>query len=224
MKIALIYIHVPHDPEHVDLACRFVATYNHFPPMGPHDTVVVCNGSPPTAFTKMLFASLPNLSFLDHDDSGWDIGAYQKAAREVPCDMMIFCGGSLHFVRPAWLHRMASAFIKQGPGLYGAMGNAGDLKVNVQPHIRTTGFWTCPQLFNAYPIRVTRQEQRYEFEHGKTCLTSWMLSQGKKVMVVTWNGEYVKEDWDRIPNGFHRGDQSALIVKDRLACPPYYAK
>jgi hypothetical protein len=41
-------------------------------------------------------------------------------------------------------------------------------------------------------------------------------------MVVTANGEYHWEDWDVIPNGFRQGDQSAILIRDRITDPPYY--
>lgn len=221
MKTTLVYVHLPHDPEHIDLAARFLSTYHANPPLYPHETLVVCNGAAPTASTQILFASL-NPSYLVHDDSGWDIGAYQKAAREWPCDLMVFFGGKTHFTRAGWLGRMVMAFQKHGDHLYGATANCGDQRVNVQPHIRTTGFWMSPALFNKYPIRVIDHTKRYEFEHGKTCLTTWIKQQGKKALMVTWDGEYVWPHWDSIHNGFHRGDQSGLLVRDRLTEPPYY--
>jgi hypothetical protein len=76
--------------------------------------------------------------------------------------------------------------------------------------------------FNRYPTQITRNEQRYAFEHGSDCLTSWMLRQAKPVLVVTWGGEFSVQICDGAPNGFHNGDQSNLLVGDRLSCPPYY--
>jgi hypothetical protein len=117
---------------------------------------------------------------------------------------------------------MAGAFQKHGNALYGSMGNAGDASVKVFPHIRTTGFWLSPTLFNAYPTVINKPEQRYPFEHGPNCLTEWVKSQGLKALIATWSGEYETGQWDSIPNGFHRGDQSALLTGDRVTDPPYY--
>lgn len=222
LHVAVVYIHVPGDPTHVGYAKRFVISYLEKPTRYPHDLVIVCNGSPPTAQTHELFAGVQPVRFVQHDDSGWDIGGYQKAAREVECDLMVFFGGAAYVPRSGWLERMVEAYLKHGPALYGAMGNRGDSRVNVYPHIRTTGFWLPRDLFNAYPIQVTRNEQRYEFEHGKTCLTEWIKAQGLKPWVVSWDGEYEWAEWDSFPNGFHRGDQSALLVRDRVSDPPYY--
>lgn len=221
IKVAVVYVHVPGDPHHIGLAQRFSIYFREQPPMYPHELIVVCNGSGPTAQTHQIFSGL-DARFIDHDDSGWDIGAYQKAASVVSADLMVFLGGTAYPQRSGWLARMVEAYQKHGVALYGCTANRGDGRVNVYPHIRTTGFWLPPSLMNQYPIRVSRQDQRYEFEHGRTCLTEWIKSQGLKAWVVSKDGEYEWEHWDLVPNGFHRGDQSGLLIRDRVTDPPFY--
>jgi hypothetical protein len=75
---------------------------------------------------------------------------------------------------------------------------------------------------NGYPHRITQPDKRYEFEHGKTCFANWIKAMGLKAWIVTWDNEYLWADWDDIPNGFHRGNQSALLCGDRLSEPPYH--
>jgi len=75
---------------------------------------------------------------------------------------------------------------------------------------------------NRYPLKVTQPHHRYAFEHGQGCLSQWAGQQGYPSWVVTWDMEYPEQSWDLIENGFHRGDQSNLIFKDRLCEPPYY--
>ena len=223
MKIAVVYV-CPLDAgeQHVTYALRFLQSYNANPPASDHISVIALNGTRLSSEVECLFSCLPNLKFIEHDDSGWDIGAYQRAAKEVPCDLMVFLGGSTYFKRAGWLQRMALSFQHRGRAIYGCMGNRGDAKVNVQPHIRTTGFWMPPDLMNNYPLRCTENSQRYGIEHGPECLTTWVTRQGLKAWVVTWNGDYLWAQSDEIENGFHRGNQSALLVGDRLTEPPYY--
>lgn len=186
-----------------------------------HDSIVVLNGGKRNSELACMFSPLKNLSFYEHDDSGWDIGAFQKVASEVSCDMMVFFGTSAWIKGPGWLDRMANAFQKHGDHLYGVMGNQG-MGTVVHPHIRTTGFWMSPSLLNSYHTRVTRVDQRYPFEHGQRCLTRHVWDLGRKAFVVTWGGEYEYPNWDSIPNGFHRGNQSALIIGDRISDPPFH--
>lgn len=224
MKVIVTYV-FPNTGAYDKFAQRFVADYQRFPPGEvDHAVVVVVNGGSIDKKCEDIFRPIQNCIFLPHDNSGFDIGAYQLASRTLGnlCDLMVFFGASTYLKGPNWLMRMAVSFQKHGPALFGVMGNQGDARVNVKPHIRTTGFWMPPSLFNKYPVTVAKPEQRFPFEHGENCLTSWVYAQGLKVFVVTWKGEYEWPNWDSIENGFHRGDQSALLAGDRISREPYY--
>lgn len=219
---SIVYIY-PAGEQFTEYALRFVKSYNEHPPAIDHESIIVLNAQPLTAEIECLFSSLRNVKFLVRDNSGYDIGGYQAAARQFPCDLMAFFGVSTYFKGPGWLLRMLQAKIKHGNALYGVMGNRGDNRVNVHPHIRTTGFWLSTALMNQHPMRVTRADQRYGYEHGKDGLTSWVYKSRLKVWVVGWSGEYEWKDWDIIPNGFHRGNQSDLLCGDHISEPPFFA-
>lgn len=223
MNIVLTYVYPrTGEPHHDEYAVRFLKSYVTNSTQLPHSVAVICNGGPPTSEIACMFSPCRNLILLQHDDSGWDNGAHQMAARTIPCDLMIFLGGNAWIKGKFWLERIVQAFDKHGTALYGAMGNNGDARYGCSPHIRTTGYWMPPQLMNEYPHRVTTPAQRYPFEHGPECLTTWVRNRGLKALVVTWTGEYEWPHWDEIPNGFHRGDQSNLIFGDRISDPPFY--
>lgn len=205
MKTTLIYIHLPHDPEHVDLAARFLSTYHANPPLYPHDTMIVCNGSAPTAHTQILFSSL-NPRFLVHDDSGFDIGAYQAAAKLVETDSMFCCGGPCYFRKAGWLQRIAQAWTRYGPGMYGTLSS-----YEIRPHFCTSGFAVPPSFIRSYP-RVVTKEERYNFEHGPTSLVYNVIGQGKPAILVTWDGEYTWPHWRTPPNIYCKGDQSNCLT------------
>ena len=225
MKAAIVYV-FPNTPDaqRTELAARFVCSYKAHPAEHDHDTIVVLNGSGGAGegFVGALFASLPNLRIIKHDNSGWDLGAFQFAARSHPCDLMMFFGVSAWFPKAGWMRRAVDATRVRGLAVYGSHGNQGN-GVNVWPHVRTTGWWVNPQLLNRYPVIVTDPGQRYPFEHGPTCFCQWAKSQGVLTWVVAWDGEYPIEHCDIIQNGFHRGDQGNLLFRDRLTDPPYYA-
>ena len=223
MKIVVVYIlPICAGEAYFDYALRFLESYHRFAPGADHDTVIVLNGGKASAEITCLFSLLPNCNFLEHDNSGHDIGGYQLAARMIPCDLMVFLGTSTYFKGIGWMRRILQSYERHGSALYGVMGNMGDKKVNVYPHIRTTGFWTSPKLMNEYPIKSISTPQRYEFEHGKNCLGEFVKRKGLRTWVVTWTGEYEWAQWDSIPNGFHRGNQSALLMGDHISEPPYY--
>lgn len=226
MKIEIVYVY-PLDGQQgfAPLALQFATSYLKNPPGHEHDTTIVCNGATATQPSRDLFNGMPNLSFIDHDNSGWDIGAFQMAARRSQAEMIVFFGAHTYFRRPNWLKRMQEVFSGYGDHLYGATGNQGDLRFNVHPHVRTTAFWCSPKLFAAYPHLVTTQGgggQRYEAEHGKDCLTNWVIRLGKDPWIVGWDAMFPVHTCDSMPNGYHQGTQENLLVGDRLTAPPYY--
>ena len=206
---------------YLDLALKFIESYKRFPAGTEHQMVVVCNGSPVTDEVQCLFGEIPNCAFLEHDNSGYDCGAFQRASREIPADMMVFFGATAYIKGAGWLARMDQAWKEYGDTLYGAMGNRGNSYYSVQPHIRSTGFWISTALFNQYPHRVTTPDGRYPFEHGQFCLTNWIKSKRRIPYVVSWDGVYSEPLWDSIPNGYHNGNQSNLLCGDRLTKVPY---
>lgn len=221
--ISVVYIYPANAGEkYTQYALRFIQSYNDNPPAVDHQTIVVLNAATVTTEIECMFSSLRNVTFLERDGSAMDIGGYQDAALRFPCDIMAFFGSSTYFKGPGWLLRMYQAYLKHGPALYGSMGNRGNSN-GVHPHLRTTGFWCAPSVVNEHPNRVTRNDQRYPYEHGPNCLTSWVKSQGLRPYVVTWDSEYLEPQWDEIQNGFHRGDQSALLCGDRLTENPFFA-
>lgn len=222
MKVALVYIYPSTlNGQTDDYVGRFLKSYVDNKTNIPHESIVVMNGGKPNSYFACMFSCLQNMSFFEHDDSGWDIGAFQHVAAEVPADLMVFIGTTAWIKGPYWLDRIVASFNKHGDHLYGVMGNQG--AGHIHPHIRTTGFWMRPGLLNGYHTRVTRQDQRYPFEHGQQCLTKYVWDLGRKAFVVSWTGEYEYPHWNSIPNGFHRGNQSNLIMGDRVSDPPYYA-
>ncbi len=229
MKIAIIYVH---PAGWFDPAMRFLNSYHNHPPMLEHETVVICNGGKADEETRFLFASLPSLTLLEHDNSGQDIGAFQLAAELVPADMMMFFGAHAYFRRPGWLYRAEEAFRTHGTdNLYGATGNQGDMRFNVFPHIRTTAFWCSPVLMNAFPWKISSDNlppsprgYRYEFEHGAHGLTTWVTQiLQRRAIVVSFSEHADVTQADSLFNCFQQGDQRNLLVGDRMTCPPYYS-
>jgi hypothetical protein len=209
-RIAVVYVYpVVGEPAHDASARRFVATYREFPPLQDHSLYVVFNGHAPSAENVALFDGL-QVQFYQHDNCGWDIGAFQMAARGIGCDIMVCLGANSHFKRAGWLKRMAEAVRSHGDGLYGASAS-----YERDPHIRTTAFWCDPMLIRAYPKRVRSFEDRYEFEASQVSLTRLAEHARLGCWLVTWEGVFAKDGWRAAPNTFRRGDQSNALVYDR---------
>ena len=219
MKTTVVYVYPNHS--YRELANWFVHSYNVCTAGREHDTLIVTQGCEPDNTMREMFGSLPGLRFLQHDNSGYDIGAFQKASRESSAEMMVFFGTTGYLKNRGWLTRAHEAVERHGDTLYGTMGHGG-AGPGIHPHIRTTGFWISPSLFNQYPSVIREPSQRYGFEHGSESLTTWILGMNLTPWVVTMDGEYEIPQWGQIKNGYQNGDQSNLLAGDRLTKPPYY--
>lgn len=203
-------------------AVRFLHSYHERPPGIEHDTVIVCNGSPPDDETRFLFGSLPNVEFLYHDNSGWDIGAHQMVAAIMPADMMVFFGANVYIRHSNWLKRSVEVFDKYGDDVYGYAGSGPDARANVWAHVRTECFFCSPSLMNKYPVRVTHNGLRYPFEHGENSFTQWALKDGRRAWIVSTESVYPLHYCDYIPGGYHNGNQETLLVGDRHSQHPFW--
>lgn len=224
IRAVVVYVFPVAVSEHyLEKAVLFLTTYAEYHPGMEHETIIACNGGEPTEEMKFMFqAAIPNCKFMVRGNSGHDLGAYMQAAKEnSSSDLMVFFGATTYLKGTGWLVRMVQSFVKHGPGLYGTMGNRGDSRVNVWPHIRTTGWWMPPSLFAQYPVEI-KTENRYMIEHGPNCITSWIKKKRLPALVVSWGGEYPEPMWDNVPGGFHRDQQQGLLCGDRLSQPPYY--
>jgi hypothetical protein len=221
-KIVYVYPIVGNG-QYLELALRFLKTYHNYPAGYPHESIVVCNGGEPNDEVRFMFGAMEDVRFIHHNNCGWDISAHQHAAWENPdADMMLFFGSSAYIKGAGWLARFVQAREKHGDTLYGTMGNRGAEHIGVYPHIRTTSFSMSSELMNRCPFRVTNSSQRYAFEHGEDCLTSWIRKIGKIPYVVSWSGVWRWEQWDSFPGGYHRHAQQDMIAGDKNSCPPYY--
>lgn len=222
LKVAVAYCHVPGDHTHTIWAKRFVDSWHVAPPHFEAELVVCCNGANPTPEIESMFQPLKPKWF-SHDDSGWDIGAYQAFSRTTDANMVVYLGGSSYFRKTGWLARMVEVFqYFEGVGLFGCCGHLGQETHGIYPHIRTTGFWCSPILMNTYPLRIQLQSQRYPFEHGVANLSKWAMAMGIPARIADASHCWDYPHWNDNPEGYHRGTQNDLLVGDRMTCPPMY--
>jgi len=192
------------------LVKRFVSNYKQLPPDYPHELHVICNGGEPTPEIKSLFSDLSPI-YHTHDNSGWDIGAFQKFAPLVNCNPILFLGTNTHFRRAGWLRRLVEVYKEIGPGLL-ATATSND----ICPHVRTNGFLCDPKLVTAAtPNKISTLKDRHHFEVGPTSLYSTARGQGLPCFLVTWDGVYPPERWREPVNIYRRGDQSNCLIYDR---------
>ncbi len=152
---------------------------------------------------------------------GWDLGGSQFAASHVTEDFMV-CGTSRHFAwKPGYLAKMRDAFDRYGDNLYAdgvsleACPLGGPTTEFPNAHTRGAFYGLTPKRFRQYPFLINTREKGFLAECGERSLARWFWHIGLRVIQVTWDGCYEKQSWPNVPNTFRRGDQSALLVKDK---------
>lgn len=210
--ITACYVHVPGDRAHEAMAHAYLTSIIKHPAGCDHHNLVICQKREPDPMFRGLFEQyLPNCSFFIHDDSGWDIGGYQSAARAVKTPIMLCLGGSATVRREGWMARMVEAWNKHGVGFYGSLSSN-----QCRPHFNTTGFWCDPGMLMDYHTKVVTQADRYEFEHGANSCWWGINKIGLPTKLVTWDGEYDWPDFRTPPNISCRGDQSNCLTYFRI--------
>jgi len=187
--------------QYYPLALRFAQTWLRFPPGSEdHTLYIIGNGGEVPMLARAPFAPIPGCQFREHDNTGWDIGAFQSASETIPGDLLVCLGAPVHFHHSGWLDRMVDSYLVHGPALYGCWAY-----LSPNWHVRTTAFWCPPELLNAYPYTIgSGRKSRYEFEHGGNSFTRFVLGAGFDCNLVTWDGVYPFDQWhDHNPGPDH---------------------
>lgn len=192
MNIAVVYVYpLVNVRTYFPLARRFASTYRQFPPGIDHTLYVYANGWRASDADRSAFGGL-RCQWRAHNNVGWDIGVFQRAAEEVECDFMVCLGAPAHFHRANWLDRLSEAYSENGIGLYGCACYGAPL------HVRTTVFATTPEIIQSYPWYVgSTQRSRYDFEHGPHSFTRHVMSLGMGCYMVTWDAVVPQPKWDQ---------------------------
>ena len=189
VTIALCYVYPNVLPgKYQPLARQFARTYLEHPPgITDHEIYVVVNGFPDNT-AQRLFEPLP-VKLLFHNNWAKDLGAFFTAAKSISCDLLVMCGSHVNFWKTGWLDQIASAFMRYGPAV------AGTFAMQVpEPHIRTTFWWTSPEILLSYPF-LEDGSHRYHFEHGKESIALWSEQRGFAPYQLTWQGAFAREHW-----------------------------
>jgi hypothetical protein len=206
-KIQIAYIAVTHGPKTAEFASRFVGSWLEHGPGADCELLVCSNGGPLKPEIALLFMPLDARFLPRENDAGWDVSAFQQAARQTGADMLVCMGESCYFWKSGWLQRMVEAWQHYGPGMYGFFATHA-----VRAHLNTSAFCIDPKLLARFPT-VASNGGRYEFEHGRRSFWLWVMQQRRPAVFVTWKGFYPPGEWRRSGNGLNSGDQSDLLVR-----------
>lgn len=215
MKIAVVFVRVNAKPQYRHGEQRLLDSYLKFKPDIAHDLVIIDRYSDSPD-------DIPGAKHLRYDLSGWDCGAWQFAGNNIDADLLVCFNSSCYITGPNWLKRFVEAVEKYGDGLYGPLTSN-----EIIPHVRTPCMIFQPQVIRDYPHKVQSRENTYQFESmgfpdGTPNFTQWVNQRGQVTKLVTWYGVYDMNEWRDPANIFRKGNQHALIVKDRH-CEAYEA-
>jgi hypothetical protein len=217
MKIAVVYNWVekatdaaPLPQGWTDILRRFVESYRAFYAGYAHDLYICVSGASLTQHSMAILAGT-HFKALRYNGGGWDIGAYQHAAKHLlDYDFVICLNSQAHVIKANWLLFFAQAFEKFGVGVYGASSS-----FETFPHIRTCCIAFPPRLILEYPLDARCRYDAELFEHSPRGFSPWAIEKGLPVCVVTQSGvDQLAESRNR-PNIFRRGSQGELLIHDR---------
>jgi hypothetical protein len=217
MKIAVVYNWVEKATDAIplpegwsDILSRFVESYRVFDAGYAHDLYICASGAPLAQYSTAILAGT-QFRVLRYNGGGWDIGAYQHAAKHLLDYNFVVCLNSQAYIRKAnWLRFFAEAFERFGAGVYGASSS-----FEISPHIRTCCIAFTPHLILDYPLDVRCRYDAGVFEHSPKGFSLWALEKGLPVCVVTQSGvDQLAESRNR-PDIFRRGSQGDLLIHDR---------
>lgn len=149
---------------------------------------------------------------MDHTDpTGRDIGAILGAAAQLRRDeLTLFVGSTCYPVATNWIDRLRHVWTSTRAGAVAPFAS-----LEVHPHLRTACFATLPRYLGVYPFAELCGGDYYRFEHGSDNFTLWLQSQGFRPQQVTRGKAVDVGDCRKVRNGFRRGNQSELLVRDR---------
>lgn len=215
MKVSVVFIRVTDKEQYRYGEARLLESYQKHDPYCKHELVIIDrHGDSPD--------DVPGAKHLRYDGGGWDCGAWQFAGRNIDTDLLVCFNSSCYITGNAWLRHFVEAAERFGDGLYGPLTSN-----EIIPHVRTPCMIFQPKVINDYPEQVNSREDTYRFESmgypsGVPNFTQWVRGKGLATMLVTWYGAYYITEWRNPANIFRKGNQHALIVKDRH-CEAYEA-
>lgn len=191
MNVAVFYCYpMMEQRTYYPLAVKFAESWRRFAAGAEHNLYIITNGPVAKNLEQRPFNGI-QCHWLNHNNCGWDIGAYLTAARTIASDLMVCLGAHITINKAGWLRVICDSYIENGPGLYGAWGMQ-----YPNWHIRTTGFWCPRELLVSYPFDVySTRKSRYAFEHGPNSLTAHVSSMGFPCLMVTTRGCFARQDW-----------------------------
>jgi len=225
MRIGVAFLARGFHPSWQHAFQRFVTSYKNFPTGIPHRLYVIYKGyhdAEHLAEGQSCFADLPHTE-IHTDDSGFDIGCYQRAARDMREELVCFLNTKSEVLCANWLRNLAKHLARPGVGLVGNTGSYESLHYKIptipqfpNPHIRTNAFLIRRTLFTGIAARfdIRTKTDGWMFESGPDGLSRQVVREGLQLLVVGRAGKaYESSSWPE-SNTYRTANAAPLIGDD----------
>ncbi len=228
MNIALLYPTPNESDEAWDtfrpFVKRFTDTLRYIDPEWPYEVYPIFN----TKWSEELVDLFDGIKHtpIHYPGSGFDIGATQFAAKQLPGNYFTISFSSrCYFHRAGWLKRMALAREGWGRALYCMSATRSPVF-----HSCSRGYGWDAIDFSNYPHLIETRSLGPFFEVGNELARywkwakpveggkpfwDWARSAGMPVKVVTFSGIYEPQQTIGMKNCFRNGDQSDILIWDK---------
>lgn len=196
-------------------AKRFRRTYQQYPPGYPHQLIVTWLRHYGNDDEIDLWQGVPALfqTYLP----GVLGQSLLNDAKTSDCDFMVHIISRAYFHRTGWLARLMEAREKHGPGIYGSMvsefGCPTQTHPYPNPHIRGSLWGADREILAQFPHELKDMQDEYRMECGEWNLARWFENQGAKAMLVRFDGEWERPEWEG--RWFLGSDMTPLLNWDR---------
>ena len=225
-SLAVAYLARGADSEPLNRFRRFVASYKSHAAGVEHNLFIIFKGfqsSDDLEEAHQVFAALAYTP-IHTDDENFDIGAYRRAAEQIPHDRLCFLNTNTELLCQDWLAKLAINLDQPCVGIAGATGSFESLYVldarfpkfpNV--HLRSNAFiLRREKALWLLPLRVPDKRDAYLAESGRASFTRRLFDLGLSSVIVGRDGRaYPPQQWPSSQT-FRQGTQSNLLVHDNV--------
>jgi hypothetical protein len=182
---------------------RFVDTYLRHPAGIDHDLVVIYKGfgqSKDLTHARSLIRAIPHMG-IELTDTGFDIGAYLVAARQLEHDFLCFVNTFTEVVADGWLLSLYRAASSPAVGIVGAMGSYESLHSTLKLSHKVR--WLCNEAAIAYDERL---DHYFDFVTAVVCKAWRARGKGEQLPAGAKLLEYAKTLGWRLRSSASAGD------------------
>lgn len=219
-SVAVVHLVRSGNPDH--FLNRFLTSYDSHTAGMAHELVFLLKGfsdNERSRTRRKLQQRYTQSIFIEIDDTGFDIGAYKHAAKQVRQDYVVFLNSHSAIEADDWLAKLMRPFkIHADAGIVGATASWEQQDIltpfpNI--HVRTNGFAVRRTDFLSVKAGLLDSKLACnQFEAGAHSMTRQLIERGLAAYVVGRDGRIFGKDTWPTSRTFRSGNQENLLITD----------